>query len=72
MNLRAAGDADFDLTYLHQQLAAHLEALTLHGGYADHGDNPALKAVAAKIKPVVEQHIAEIKRISGDKLRDAT
>ena len=71
-NLRAAGDSDFDLAYLHQQLAAHLEALTIHGGYADHGDNPALKAVAAKIKPVVEHHIAEIKRIGGDKLKDAT
>jgi predicted outer membrane protein len=71
-NLRAAGDADFDLAYLHQQLAAHLEALTLHGGYADHGDNAALKAVAAQVKPLVEHHISEIKRIGGDKLKDAT
>jgi hypothetical protein len=61
-----------DVTYLHQQLAAHLEALTLHGGYADHGDNAALKAVAAKVKPVVQHHIAEIRRIGGDKLKDAT
>ena len=68
-NLRAASDSDFDLAYLHQQLAAHLEALTIHGGYADHGDNATLKAVAAKIKPVVEHHIAEIKRIGGDKLK---
>jgi putative membrane protein len=71
-NLRAAGDTDFDLAYLHQQLAAHLEALTLHSGYADQGDNAALKAVAAKVKPVVEHHIAEIRRIGGDKLKDAT
>jgi putative membrane protein len=71
-NLRAAGDADFDLAYLHQQLAAHLEALTIHGGYAAHGDNPVLKDVAAKIKLVVEHHIAEIKRIGGDKLKGAT
>jgi len=71
-NLRAAGDTDFDLAYLHQQLAAHLEALTIHSGYADHGDNPALRAVAAKIKPVVEHHIAEIRRIGGDKLKGAT
>lgn len=47
-NRRAAGDSDFDLAYLHQQLAAHLEALTFHGHYADHGDNPVLKAAAAK------------------------
>lgn len=65
-NLKAAGDADFDLAYLHQQAAAHLEALTLHGGYADRGDNAVLKAAAAKTKPVVESHIAELKKIGGD------
>ena len=70
-NLQAAGDSDFDLAYLHQQLAAHVEALELHKGYADHGDNPTLKDVAAKITPVVEQHLGEIKRIGGDKLKDA-
>jgi putative membrane protein len=69
-NLRAAGDADFDLAYLHQQLAAHLEALTLHGGYADRGDNPVLKAAAAKTKPVVQAHIGELKKIGGDALKD--
>jgi putative membrane protein len=71
-NLRAAGDSDFELAYLHQQLAAHLEALTINGGYADHGDNATLKAVAAKAKPVIEKHLAELKRIGGDKLDKAT
>jgi putative membrane protein len=65
-NLRAAGDADFDLAYLHQQAAAHLEALTLHGGYADRGDNPVLKAAAAKTRPIVQHHLDELKRIGGD------
>jgi putative membrane protein len=71
-NLKAAGDADFDLAYLHQQLAAHLEALTLHKGYADHGDNDGLKAVAAKIAPVVQMHIDQLKKIGGAKLDEAT
>jgi len=70
-NLRAAGDSDFDGAYLHQQLAAHLEALTLHSGYADHGDNAALKAAAAKTKPIVQSHIDELKKIGGDALKDA-
>jgi putative membrane protein len=70
-NLRAAGDSDFDLAYLHQQLAAHLEALTLHSGYADHGDNPVLKAAAAKTKPVVQAHIDQVKKIGGSALEDA-
>jgi putative membrane protein len=70
-NLRAAGDSDFDLAYLHQQLAAHLEALTLHGHYADHGDNPVLKAAAAKTKLIVQSHIDELKKIGGSALKDA-
>ena len=48
------------------QVAAHLEALTLHGGYADRGDNAALKAAAAKTKPVVQSHLDELKKIGGD------
>jgi putative membrane protein len=71
-NLKAAGDADFDLAYLHQQLAAHLEALTLHKGYADHGDNDVLKSGAAKTVPVVQMHLDQIKKIGGAKLNDAT
>ena len=47
----AAGDADFDLAYLHQQVAAHLEALTLMGGYADHG--PQASSVTPKLAVVV-------------------
>lgn len=71
-NLRAAGDADFDLAYLHQQLAAHLEALTLHKGYAAAGDNAELKALAAKTAPVIQKHIDRLRQIGGDKLKDAT
>ncbi len=70
-NLNQAGDSDFDGAYLHQQLAAHMEALELHKSYADHGDNAALKAAAGKIVPVVEHHLGEIKRIGGDKLKNA-
>jgi putative membrane protein len=70
-NLRAAGDSDFDMAYLHQQLAAHLEALTLHKGYADHGDNDALKAAAAKTAPKVQMHLDHLKDIGGDKLTPA-
>jgi putative membrane protein len=71
-NLRAAGDADFDLAYLHQQLAAHLEALTLHKGYSTAGDNADLKAAAGTVVPKVQMHIDHIREIGGDKLKDAT
>ncbi len=68
-NLNAAGDSDFDLAYLHQQLAAHIEALSLMKRYADAGDNAALKALAAKATPVIQKHLDEVKRIGGDKLK---
>jgi putative membrane protein len=71
-NLKAAGDADFDAAYLHQQLAAHLEALTLHSTYASRGDNAALKAAAEKAKPVIQSHIDKLRQIGGDALKDAT
>jgi putative membrane protein len=70
-NLRASGDADFDLAYLHQQLAAHTEALALHKEYSSAGDNPQLKTIAGAIVPVVEHHLNEIKTIGGDKLDGA-
>lgn len=70
-NLRAAGDADFDAAYLHQQAAAHLEALTLHKTYAARGDNATLKAAAEKAQPVVQSHIDELRRIGGDAVKDA-
>ena len=70
-NLRQSGDSDFDLAYLHQQLAAHLEALNIHKGYSEHGDNPGLQAAAGKIVPVVQHHLDEVKRIGGDKLQSA-
>ncbi len=67
-NLKAAGDSDFDLAYLHQQLAAHMEADNLLKNYRDHGDNETLKAAAGKTAPIVEHHLDEVKRIGGDKL----
>jgi putative membrane protein len=68
-NLKASGDSDFDLAYLHQQLAAHLEALTLMKGFQDHGDNAALKTVAAGAAPIVEHHLGMVRDVGGDKLK---
>jgi putative membrane protein len=55
-NLKQASAQDFDKVFINQQVAAHEEALTLHRTYADNGDNPALKAFAAKTAPVVDGH----------------
>lgn len=65
-NLRAAG-ANFDKVYGQQQETAHEEMLTLMKGYADNGDNTALKALAGATAPKVQMHLDMAK-----KLDDAT
>jgi putative membrane protein len=54
---RATGDRR-DQIYLAEQKTAHDQALSLHGTYAATGSSLPLRAAAAKIKPVVERHIA--------------
>lgn len=60
-NLSSASAADFDSTYVDQQVAAHQEAATLLKGYADHGDNDALKGFATSILPTVQEHLSMAK-----------
>ena len=64
-NLKTASDADFDKTYIDQQVAAHGEALTLMKGYADAGDDAGLKAGAAKGAPKVQMHLDKAKSIQA-------
>lgn len=62
-NLRQAPAGGFDGVYKAQQIAAHEEALTLHRTYAENGENAALKAVAAKAVPIVEQHLQQARAL---------
>ena len=70
-NLKAAGDADFDGAYLHQQLAAHLEALALHKAFSAKTDVAPLKAAADATAPKVQAHLDMVRKIGGDLLKDA-
>jgi putative membrane protein len=65
-NLRAANGTAFDNAFLTQQIAAHEEAITLHRGYSESGDNAALKEFAVKTVPKLEQHLQEARRLQGD------
>lgn len=64
-NLKTASDADFDKTYIDQQIAAHGEALTLMQGYADAGGDAGLKAGAAKAVPKIQTHLDKAKTIKA-------
>jgi putative membrane protein len=50
-----------DQLYISQQKMSHQEALALHSDNASTGTAPALKAASAKIVPVVEHHIMELR-----------
>ncbi|HEY8570935.1 DUF4142 domain-containing protein [Phenylobacterium sp.] len=63
--LRGASGAGFDRLYAQQQLMAHQEALALHQGYAQGGDNAALRATAAQIVPAVQQHLQHVQHMAG-------
>jgi putative membrane protein len=60
--LQAATGEVFDSLYASQQLQAHEEALALHSAYAQGGDDANLKTVAAKIVPVVTQHLDMLRK----------
>lgn len=56
--LRAApSGAAFDQLYAQVQVPSHENALALMQGYAERGDQQALKDFAAKTAPVVEKHL---------------
>lgn len=59
--LRAESGPARDAAYVAQQKAAHNQALAVHKAYAADGTAAPLKAAAAKIEPVVMQHIEMLK-----------
>ena len=58
----ASGDA-FDKLYLDEQVAGHKDALELMTAYSEGGDQEALKAHAAKTKPVVQMHYEHVQEL---------
>ena len=64
-NLKQAPADGFDQVFIGQQVAAHEESLTLHQTYAENGDNAALKALAAKNRPVIEKHLEHVRKLQG-------
>lgn len=59
--LRDATGADFDTAYKAQQVVAHAKTLAAVQDYAKNGTVPQLKAFAAEIAPIVQQHLDKIR-----------
>ncbi len=64
-NLRSASAANFDKTYVDQQVAAHEEAVTLHRGFSNNTDVPALAEHARTVLPKIEAHLARAKQLQS-------
>ena len=63
--VRAAGSGPaFDQAYKTAQIAGHESALQLHSGYANGGDVPALRQVAASAVPIVQQHLTTAQNLN--------
>jgi putative membrane protein len=62
--LQGASGANFERVYLRQQIPAHEMALALHSNYAERGDTPALRAVAAAAVPIVQQHLDRARQLN--------
>lgn len=62
--LAAAKGPAFDALYAQVQLPAHENALAALRGYAERGDQAALRAFAAKTAPVVEKHLEQARALA--------
>jgi putative membrane protein len=62
-DLKNATDVDFDRKYMEGQVDAHQSALNLLQRYAQDGDVAQIKAFAASVAPVVQQHYDRAKSI---------
>jgi putative membrane protein len=63
--LNKASDADFDKTYVDQQVMAHNDALALMTAYSMSGDVAQLKDAAGAIVPTVQGHLDKITAIQA-------
>ncbi len=65
--LTNATPGGFDHLYAELQVHAHEDAVHLYGDYARSGDDAALRAYAGDALPAVQDHLAQIETIAGQK-----
>lgn len=61
--LNAATPENFDKTFAEQQIKAYERAVELFEGYAEGGDNAALKQFAANTLATIKQHLEQAKTL---------
>ncbi len=64
-SLNEASADQFDQAYLAAQVAAHVEAVDLFGGYAERGPEGDLKTFAAETLPILQNHLTEVQALAN-------
>jgi putative membrane protein len=67
--LQGASGADFDRTYLDQQVQAHQKALAMVQGYAQNGDVEGLKKHASTVAGPIQQHLQRAQELQTSAAR---
>ena len=61
--LEGVSGEEFDKCYVKDQIAAHIQAVGLFEAEAERGQDPQLKAWAAKTVPVLKDHLMMVKKM---------
>lgn len=62
-DLASATEQDFDRLYMRTQVEAHTAALKLQQDYSSFGVNPALKAIATQLVPIIKRHLDQAQTV---------
>lgn len=65
-SLNSKSNADFDKTYMDDQVSGHKDAVSLMQDYGKSGDNAKLKAFANEVLPTIQMHLAKAQKIQSE------
>ncbi|CAA2156341.1 hypothetical protein MBRA_01927 [Methylobacterium brachiatum] len=55
----------YDATFVAQALQGHQEAITIHGSYAQSGEDSGLRRIARGALPLINLHIAQLSQMQA-------
>jgi putative membrane protein len=63
--LSSVSGAQFDAMYIDHMLAGHKGAITVFENEIEHGQNPAIRAFAESVLPVIQDHVRIAEDVAG-------
>ena len=56
---------EYDAMFVNASLQGHQEAFSIHGSYAQAGDDPALRRIAQSALPLIKLHISQLTQMQA-------